>query len=226
MTGPTELLTRTLAIRPSSLEERTLRLILELGTELVGAEEGSLLVLDEETDELVLAMTVGSQESEATLRGQRVPVGQGITGLAVLTRSVQVGSTTYTDIQQSQHRDADHKGPTAVVAAPLLAGDLVVGAITGVSFQPDKRFGGKDADRYARFASIAGVVVDQRRRLAMVDPTTEEDWFETGSGGPAESQLVQRVGRLVQNHPESLDHLNRLLEAVECLVDGPAVGLP
>lgn len=226
MTNTTELLSRSLAIRPASLEERTLRLILELGTELVGAEEGSLLVLDEETEELVLTMTVGSPESEAALRGQRVPVGQGITGLAVMTRSVQIGSATFTDIQQSKHRDPDAKGPTAVVAAPLMAGDLVVGAITGVSFKPDKRFSGADADRYARFASIAGVVIDQRRRLTMVDPTTEEDWFETGEGGVAETQLVQRVGRIVQRHPEAVEHVNRLLEAVEYLMDGPAVDLP
>lgn len=225
MSNTTELLSRSLAIRPASLEERTLRLILELGTELVGAEEGSLLVLDEETEELVLTMTVGSPESEAALRGQRVPVGQGITGLAVMTRSVQIGSATFTDIQQSKHRD-EVKGPTAVVAAPLMAGDLVVGAITGVSFKPDKRFSGADADRYARFASIAGVVIDQRRRLTMVDPTTEEDWFETGGGGAVEQQLVQRVGRMVQRHPEAVEHVNRLLEAVEYLMDGPAVDLP
>ena len=226
MSRSTDLLSRCLAIRPASLEERTLRLILELGTELVGADEGSLLVLDEEANELELTMTVGSHESEAALRGQRVPVGQGVTGLAVLTGSVQVGAATYTDIQQSIHRDPEGKGPSAVVAAPLLAGDLVVGAITGVSFRPDKRFGGEEADRYARFASIAGVVIDQRRRLAMVDPTTGEDWFETGGGGAAEQQLVQRVGRLVQNHPQSLEALNRLLEAVEALVEGPSVDLP
>ncbi len=202
-------------------------MILELGTELVGAEEGSLLVLDEETNELVLTMTVGSPESEATLRGQRVPVGRGITGLAVLTRSVQVGAATYTDIHQSQHRDPEQKGPNAVVAAPLLAGDLVVGAITGVSFQPDKRFGSKDAERYARFASIAGVVIDQRRRLALVQPDTDQDWYETGASGAGELQLVQRVGRLVQNRPETLEQVNRILEAVEFLVQGgPAVELP
>ena len=225
MTRPADLLSRSLAIRPASLEERTLRLILELGTELVGAEEGSLLVLDPDTNELVLTMTVGSHESEAALRGQRVPVGQGITGLAVMTRSVQVGAATYTDIHQSQHRDPDRKGPTAVVAAPLLAGDEVVGAITGVSFLPEKRFGGRDADRYARFASIAGVVIDQRRRLSLVDPTTDQDWFESGGAGALEQQLVQRVGRLCQSHPEALEQVNRILESVEALVSGPETSL-
>ncbi|MEW6280608.1 MAG: GAF domain-containing protein [Candidatus Eremiobacterota bacterium] len=218
MTTTISLLSRHLAIPEASMEERALRLILELGTDLVGADEGSLLVLDEAAQELILTMTVGSKASEEKLRGQRVPVGKGITGLAVLTRSVQVGSTTFTDIEQSSERDPERKGidPTAVVAAPLLAGDNVVGAITGVSFKPDKRFSARDADRYARFACVAGVVIDQRRRLHVMDAGQKAE--EEASVNLVEQRIVQRVGRIIERYPHALESIAHFLEALEGLI--------
>ena len=49
-----------LGISGSSQEGMILRLLIELGAQIVGAEEGSLLVHDEKRRELVFAMTIGS----------------------------------------------------------------------------------------------------------------------------------------------------------------------
>lgn len=214
MSTTLELLSRHLAIPGAGMEERALRLILELGTELVGAEEGSLFVVDEEAQELVLTMTVGSSASEEVLRGQRLPIGKGITGLAVLSRSVQMGSTKYSDIKQSKERDPDQTGadPTAVVAAPLLAGENVVGAITGVSFVPDKRFTAQDADRYARFASIAGVVIDQRRRLQLVAGNQGEEHELV------EQRIINRLTHIIERNPHALEAIARMLDALDEII--------
>ncbi len=214
MSTTLDLLSRHLAIPGAGMEERALRLILELGTELVGAEEGSLFVVDEEAQELVLTMTVGSTTSEEALRGQRMPLGTGITGLAVLSREVQMGSTKYSDIKQSKERDPDQTGldPTAVVAAPLLAGEKVVGAITGVSFLPERRFTAKDAERYARFASIAGVVIDQRRRLQLV-AGNQGDEQEL-----VEQRIINRLTRIIDRNPHSLEAIANLLDAVDAMM--------
>ncbi|MCE7874033.1 GAF domain-containing protein [bacterium CPR1] len=214
MSTSLELLSRHLAIPGAGMEERALRLILELGTELVGAEEGSLFVVDDQAQELVLTMTVGSATSEEALRGQRMPIGKGLTGLAVLTREVQMGSTTYSDIKQSKERDPDQTGldPTAVVAAPLMAGENVVGAITGVSFLPDKRFTARDAERYARFASVAGVVIDQRRRLQLVSGNQGEEQELV------EQRIINRLTRIIDRNPHSLEAIANLLEAVDAMM--------
>ena len=74
-----------LGILPQTSEAEILRLLIQTGAQIVDAEEGSLLVVDEESDDLRFAMTVGSEESEAKLLGQRVPLGKGITGLAATT---------------------------------------------------------------------------------------------------------------------------------------------
>jgi sigma-B regulation protein RsbU (phosphoserine phosphatase) len=129
------------------------------------AEERSFLVLDEATNELVFAITVGNTESEASLIGQRVPLGQGIIGLAAMTREVRLGRQHSPDITQVHNPLGE---PKSVLAAPILAGDNVFGVITAVSFKAESRFSGRHADTYAGFASLVGTVVE-RRRLAMYE---------------------------------------------------------
>ena len=65
-----------LSIAPQSPEEAVLRLLIELGIQVVGAEEGSLLVLDELAGDLVFAMTVGSKTSERALAGRYPTLAQ------------------------------------------------------------------------------------------------------------------------------------------------------
>jgi GAF domain-containing protein len=192
--------------------------LIETGVQSVGAEEGSLLVLDEETDELRFAMTVGSEEAEKNLLGQRVPLGKGITGLAASTHEVQIGAPTFKDVKQLEQRSA---GPEAVIAAPMLIGDNLVGVITAVSFKKGKRFTSKDALLLARFASIAAIVVDQRRRLKLqaVAGGEEEEAKVFGERGRLENDIRACVTRLMGAMPEvSLPRLARLLAEMESML--------
>ncbi len=216
MADERSLLAAYLAIHPTRPEEQALRLLVDLARQIVGADESSLLVLDEPTGELVFVMTTGSDVSEATLRGQRIPAGQGLTGLAVLTREVQIGSPTYTDLSQTE-RVKQEGGPKVVLAAPLLIDEDVIGAISSVSFKPEKRFTAADGDLTARFAAAAAVIVDQRRHI---------DAFENASttSGPAqgtsdaERRVIASFGRIVQKSPGSMEQVARLLESIEALV--------
>ena len=66
MTPPTQaaadsLLTRYLGILPSTPEEKILRMLIEIGCEVVGGEGGSLLVPDEDGKALHFVMTVGDE---------------------------------------------------------------------------------------------------------------------------------------------------------------------
>jgi GAF domain-containing protein len=203
-----------LAIAPQSPEEAVLRLLIELGIQVVGADEGSLLVLDEAAGALVFAMTVGGRGSEDALKGQRVPLGQGLTGLAAATHEVQLGSPTYSQVQQARE-GGQTEGPQAVIAAPMLVADNVVGVITAVSFAQGKRFGSKEADLYARVAAVAGVVVQQRHRINTLQGETKPSTGEAPTG--AEAAIMGSVSRIAHNHPEALKHVVALLESVEAL---------
>jgi len=206
-----------LAIAPQSPEEAVLRLLIELGIQVVGADEGSLLVLDETAGDLVFAMTVGSRGSEDALKGQRVPLGQGLTGLAAATHEVQLGSPTYSQVQQAREA-GQAEGPQTVIAAPMLVADNVVGVITAVSFVQGKRFGSKEADLYARVAAVAGVVVQQRHRISALqgEPRAAEGASREAPSG-AEAAVMGSVSRIAQARPEALLHVASLLETIEAL---------
>jgi len=212
MAEPDTVLGAYLGISHGSPDEKVLRLLVELAAQFVGAQEGSLLVLDEEKQELVFAMTVGSESSEKRLIGQRVPVGEGITGLAAQTHEVQIGAPTFDTDQPVE--------PKSVLAAPMLIGDRLIGVITAVSFQPDKRFDSSDATLYGRIATVAGVVVEQHRRLSIIEalqrrqdlpePTNEEERLDR--------EIVNTVVRLVRSKPDAKTRIARLLSDIETLM--------
>jgi GAF domain-containing protein len=214
MSGFESLLNRYLSIPPQSESENTLRLLIHMGLMVTGAEEGSLLVLNDETNELVFAMTIGDADSEATLRGQRVPLGQGITGLAAATLEVQIGAPTFKDVHQSSRLGT---GPEAVMAAPMMVGERLVGVITAVSFAKAKRFTTNDGKLFGGFAAIAGVVVGQTQRLTSLEQRSPD----TPSSGEPNQRIARSIARIAQARPEAMDEVAGLLASIERLVAGP-----
>lgn len=206
-----DLLSRSLAIAPKSVEEAILRLLVELGLRMVGADEGSLLVLDESGAELVFAMVVGSS-SGGPLIGERVQLGRGITGLAAATREVQIGAPTF-DVPQ-----APNVRPVAVIAAPMMAEDELLGVLTAVSLSPGKQFGAADATTYAQLATVAALVIAQRRTIARLAHESED------AGSAAERRLADAVARIARRGPAAVESATRILEsAAEIAEVGAAV---
>lgn len=216
-----ELMTRYLGLMPATGEDQVLRLIVETGVRAVGADEGSLLVYDPEANDLTFVMTYGSKESEGILIGQRVPFGQGLAGLAAETGEVQIGAPRYKDVRQSETMG----GIKAVIAAPMMLGDKLIGVITAVSNKDDKRFSMEDAQLYACLATIAALVVNQalmlRARAADTGATLQPAAL---AADPLAQDVLARVGRLLQRDTTTVRQLARMLEAVEAMV--PAHGAP
>jgi hypothetical protein len=212
MSSAESILQTYLGLLPASPEGGILRLLVELGIQVVGADEGSLLVLDEKSRSLLFAMTVGDRVSEKTLMGQRVPLGKGITGLAAATHEVQIGAPTYKDIRQTRRRGGPAGAPEAVIAAPTL-----IGVITCVSFRKGKRFGADDARLYAGLASIAGVVVDQCRRLSAAGAGrgARAPLKALGEIGAIEREIAGSIARLSRTRPEALRCVAQILRSVE-----------
>ena len=201
-----------LGITRESPEEKVLTLLIELGAQFVDAHEGSLLVLDEVSSQLVFAMTVGRDGPEDALVGQKVPVGQGLVGLAAQTHEVQIGAPTF-HLPQDREQAGPAEEPRAEIAAPLIINDTLIGVMTAVSFKADKRFSSADARLYARIAWVAGIVIDQRRRLAALQSLS---YGREVSGLLREDErldleIVAAVSRLVQVKPERKAGIARLL---------------
>ncbi|MBI4618052.1 MAG: GAF domain-containing protein [Planctomycetes bacterium] len=221
MTSPTEL-TTYLAILPQTPEAKILELLIDLGNRVLGADEGSLLVLDSKSKELVITMVVGKRMGEARLQGSRVPLGKGLPGLAALTREVQISGTAVAG-EGEKAGDRPERGlPSAAIAAPMIVHEQVVGVLTALSFAPGRKFTNRDAEIYGRFAAVAGVVVEQRRRLAAYESAAVPGgtvFLKTAKEIPdLEERIVASVSRLVKRGPETMLQVARILTSLESLI--------
>ncbi len=201
-----------LAIAPKSPEELVLRLLIQLGAQVVNAQEGSLLVYDPEKNDLVFAMTVGGAD---TLVGQRVPLDKGLTGLAAATREVQIGAPTFMGVKQGEGHSA---GPSGVIAAPMLVADDLVGVITAVTFEQGKRFSSKDGELYGRLAAVAGVVVQQRRQLKAIEAQAKGG---AAKGNEVEHRIAASLGNIGRaGGMNALGHVAKILAEIEAMTGG------
>ena len=103
--------------------------IVEVARSIIGATASSILLLDEETEELVFEAVVG--EGEDTLLGTRFPAGTGIAGWVLATRTPLVIEDVHNDPRWS--RDvAEDTGyvPKGLMAAPLLHEDGALGVLS------------------------------------------------------------------------------------------------
>lgn len=206
-----------LAVAPNSPEELVLRLLIELGAQVVSAQEGSLLVYDKSQNDLVFAMTVGGSSS---LVGQRVPLDKGLTGLAAATREVQIGAPTFLGVKQGEGHAT---GPSGVIAAPMLVNDDLVGVITAVTFEQGKRFSSKDGELYGRLAAVAGVVVQQRQKIKTIEEQTKGGAVQ---GDAVEHRIASSLAAIgKRGGPSALARVARLLAEVEGLAGGSASDL-
>jgi phosphoserine phosphatase RsbU/P len=139
-----------------------LQLVTNSAKELCNAEACSILLLDEETGDLVFEVAVG--EKSADVAKQRVPVGQGIagrvaqTGAPVLVNSVKDQPEFYGAIDQAVGFKTRN-----MVAVPLRIKDRVIGVAEIINAQGRSQFEEKDQALALAMASLAAVAIDNAR---------------------------------------------------------------
>jgi len=103
--------------------------ILENARRTISAEDGSLLVLDDETDELVFAITQG-RIPEELLRWRRLPAGEGIAAWVIRNRRATIANNPHEDTRFYQDLDQELEFTTSsILAAPIVGGGRVLGVI-------------------------------------------------------------------------------------------------
>jgi GAF domain-containing protein len=198
-----------------SSEENAFRELIQTCLACTKADEGSLLVFDKRANELVFALTVGQSSSDNTLRGQRVPIGKGITGLAALTKQPQIGSPVYKDVKQSELR-AD--SPHSVLAAPLLLHNEVLGVMTVVTFDHARSFSMDDAATLQRVCNVAALVIDQRQRLASQSKEQAATGGQLAANHSKETELIaSSLATLIGDDPRRAATVAQLLSGISAL---------
>jgi signal transduction histidine kinase len=210
----------------SSLElDHVLNLILEKAVGLVGAEHGSLRLLNPETRELALKAYLGEGWTPE-VRAYTFRLGQGITGWVAEHRQAYLYADAHHDPQNIVLFEEMHSG----VAVPLLSGlgaeperDELLGVLLLESTRP-AAFDHQDVELLEAFAQLAVIAIqnatrhhelqamhkalqdEQERRLAA------EKWTVMGQAATA---LAHRINNLIGIVPTSAAEIRRTLTGLE-----------
>jgi GAF domain-containing protein len=168
-----------------------LQSIVEVARAIFGARAASIMLLDEESGELVFEAVTG--EGEDTLVGRRIPGGTGLAGwVAESGQPVvieDVGADPRFAVDQAQRTGYVPKG---LMAAPLLREDRVLGVLNVLDRPERRRFSVAEMELLSLFADQASVALDLLLN-------------------------ARRVERLLGSAGDELDAVARLAEALDRL---------
>jgi len=158
----TKQLTSTLELNP------LLQNILENAVGILNCEAGSLLLVDEQTGELVFRVTVGPVAGN--LIGQRLSPDTGIVGKAVQTRMPIIENHDYQTKSQSNAID-QRTGfvSRSLMAVPLQVKDRVTGVLEVINRRDGLPFVLDDQTLLTAFAGQAAVAIENARLYTLTD---------------------------------------------------------
>ncbi|MFL5871416.1 MAG: GAF domain-containing protein [Solirubrobacterales bacterium] len=155
---------RAAGILDSEADHATLlRTVVEVARGIFGAKASSVMLFDEETDELVFEAVVG--EGEETLLGKRIPADAGIAGWVLTSQEPLVIEDVASDPRFA--RDvAERSGyvPKGLMAAPLIRGETAIGVLSVLDRPAEARFSIAEMDLLSLFATQAALALDLLRR--------------------------------------------------------------
>ena len=198
---------------------RLLEMIVETAAHVISARAASLFLIDEETQELVFEVALGSKAEE--VRKFRVPLGHGIAGLVAVSGQPMAVSDAERDPRQAADI-AQSVGytPQSIICVPLFYNDQVIGVLELLDKDGAPSFSATDMEDLGLFANQAAIAIEQsrtNRNLAALLGEMLESLGETADG--QRQQLRERtrvfVERLEGDAPfsEALD-LARLVQEI------------
>lgn len=141
--------------------DELLQSVAEVARRLFDAAACSIALLDEGSEELVFAVTVG-EGAEAVL-GVRVPVQQGIAGYVVTTgQAIAIEDVTADPRFARDVAESTGYVPRSILATPLETGAGVIGVIEVLDRDPDSG----DVELLSLFAHQAALAIESAKVFA------------------------------------------------------------
>jgi GAF domain-containing protein len=133
--------------------------VVQVARAIFGAKASSILLLDEESDELVFEAVVG--EGEESLLGLRFPADHGIAGWVLATRTPLVIEDVRTDPRfAADVAEGTGYVPSGLMAAPLLYEEEIFGVLEVLDRPERAHFSLQEMDLLGLFANQAAIAVD------------------------------------------------------------------
>jgi signal transduction histidine kinase len=148
--------------------DAVLQLIMEKAVEITGAEAGSLLLIDEDTGELVFVVNLGPGKDE--LMNVRLRPGTGIVGqvaaeaLPIIVDDVSKDERWFAGVDQQTGFIT-----RSLLCVPLIARGRVIGVIELINRSDGRSFGVDDQNLLLAFAANAAVSIENARLFTRTD---------------------------------------------------------
>jgi GAF domain-containing protein len=189
-----------------------LQSIVDVARAIFKAKASSILLLDEETDELVFE--AAADEASEALIGKRFPSSTGIAGFVLVSRQPLVIEDVLTDPRFSRET-AESTGfvPKGLMAVPLLHEERVLGVLEVLDRPQDTKFTLAEMQLLGLFANQAAIALDllQRARLAQAALKGEGDLGVL-------ARVAESLERLRDEEDGSREAALRLLAELEKLL--------
>ncbi|PJF40593.1 MAG: GAF domain-containing protein [Chloroflexi bacterium] len=131
---------------------------------LLNAPDGSLLLLDEDTNELVFVLVQGTLGDQ--LRNFRIPADEGIAGWVVQNNEAVLVADTRRDHRFSHMIDEKFAFSTqSIAAAPIVGDQKVYGVLEAINRPGDTPFNESDLDLLGLVCRFAGETFADIERL-------------------------------------------------------------
>jgi signal transduction histidine kinase len=189
--------------------------ILRYACELIGADHGTIGLVDEQAN---VVRTEAIYNMPADELGAVMPPGIGIAGTALLTRQPVV-LDRYGDVSVPSRHDSLEN---PVIGMPIVWLGRMVGFFgIGIDIEQaacegrtSRRFTTKDLDSLAMFARYAAIAIQNARRYEREQQRAER------------IALIARIGHIVAAHLDLQDLLQRTADAIHELLGYPNVAIP
>ena len=158
--------------------------ILRNALEAIDAHNGSLLVLDEDTGELVFVVALG-EFPPSSLTGLRLPPGAGIAGWVASHREPTIVEDARKDPRfYAGVDDAFQFNTKSLVAAPIMGGGRLIGVIEALNKESGQSFGADDLALLMLMCRFAGELLHSlEEQFALRDPFGGKAPVSLAAGG-------------------------------------------
>jgi GAF domain-containing protein len=168
--------------------------ITEVSRAIFGAAASSILLLDEETDELVFEAVAGYGEEE--LLGLRFPSGTGIAGWVLSTRTPLI----LDDVQNDPRFAKDFAAgtgyvPRGLMAVPLLYDERALGVLEVLDRPQQAQFSLHEMEVLGLFANQAAIALDLLQRARQAERLMEKGEGELAVVARLAAALTALEGR-------------------------------
>lgn len=142
------------------------RLVVQKLNEYFMVDAGSILLIDEQSGDLQIVMTI--EGGEEKLAGKIVPKGRGVVGYVTMTGKPEIVHDAQSDPRFYRKISEDVGYVTrSILCVPMIAKGRVIGAIELLN-KLDGSFTDDDAERLTRMAAFIGVAIENARLFQQV----------------------------------------------------------